>query len=121
MAIVDPGSYVICDPADVTDRRKFPFLVRPDNGTYTDQRNSSYIVSSERLAVIPWDYTNHPEEFEGSIRHALGVDQVYSPIDQWIWGWKDNKTVFHSMVPFECRFVNDVVTIGPIVIDMNQV
>ena len=119
MAIVDPGSYVICDPADVTNRRKFPFLARPDNGTYTDQRTGQYDVTSERLAVIPWDYTDHPEEFEGSIRHALGVNQVYNPIDQWIWGWKNTKTVFHSMVPFECDFVNNVITIGPIIITIN--
>jgi hypothetical protein len=116
MATLPPGNYVVCDPADVTSRRKFPFLVRPSNGTYYDQRNGEYVISSERLAVIPWDYTDNPEEFENTIRHAFGLDQVYSPIDQWIWSWKDQKTLFHSMVSFECDVVNNLITIGPITI-----
>lgn len=113
---LDPGSYVVCDPSSVTTRVRFPFSVKLPNGTFFDQKNVEYVITSGKLAVIPWKYTTDPSEFDGSIKHALGegINQIYSPTDQWIWGWKENLTIFHSMIPFYCSEGKNLIQIGPI-------
>jgi hypothetical protein len=106
------GTYVIGDRREMmTDDVDPLWSVPVENGTYTDQYGSKYVITCGEIAVCLAQLIKHPQIIKNSIKaNGCCGRQVNGP--GWILGWTRQFSVLWSTKPFEVD--NSKLQVGPL-------
>ena len=106
------GTYVIGDQQLMIHDDVDPLWSIPvENGTYTDQYGSKYVITCGKIAVCLAQLIKHPHIIENSIKaNGCCGRQVNGP--WWMLGWTRQFSVLWSRQSFEVD--NDKLQIGPL-------